>query len=132
MSLTDDEKEMLAKGALFMATAKLRCLSEVSRQLYSAMETVRSYQSFWTSYAQDPQMEEIYERIGEVMNTFSPVNYNHEILTALGVNTHKDLPQRPEEEQALRLKEAGIEWEDDHFPDIPFVDPLEMFKRYKK
>jgi hypothetical protein len=131
----DDNKEM-RDFALLIALDKFQICSYIYQSMQAGIDRIEGYQKAWNSYANDPTLDKLKGDLRKLGNSLPRGYYPESFRESLGGGEPGDFDYgRPGDEMELRYRDAGVPYESskgDGVPyDIPFVEPIEMFKRKK-
>lgn len=135
MSLNDKEKKQLADLSLMETLSKVELMAHVRSTLWDLDSRIRRYQNYGNS-SRDPELTSLREKLTE-LSTSIP-NSGEDLLKVLGTDPENYAYTCPGEDIDLLLEEAGLAdmeeleetgscWEDE----LPYEDPLEVYKRNK-
>ena len=134
--LTPEENKDLADWALAMALTKARTLSTVETMLSGAIARIDGYMRAWNAFAKDPQLLQVRVDINELLNKLPDGAHYQDLITeALGYSVPEQFDYAsPGEDRMALMRDRGADPNDDQVwedYDLPFEDPLEVFKRKK-
>lgn len=132
--LSKAENEEMRDFALSMAISKLRLLGTVAGMFRAAEQQIDSYMRCMNTYVQDPELDALREKIRKLSWSVPDHAYVEKISQAIGsIEPGRWDYGEPNDEYRARLRDMGKDphGEDDYDGDIPFVDPIEMYKKKK-
>lgn len=134
-SVTPSEKKMLAELALLSAVDKEHVLNTIGGFLRAAEAKCDNLMSLHSTFANDPTVEELRDGIRELHSKI-PQYYPPVMEVVSGIDSMNYEYTNGNEVWRLReedFKERGIPVEEDcDIDDVPWEDPLDVYKRLTK
>lgn len=129
--LSREENEEMRDFSFRIALAKYSILRAASQIMDAAESAIDGYMRCHNSYANDPELKELKERIRTVKWSIPVDDYGDRIAEASGGPPVGAWDYAsPNDEQRMRMRDQGLDpYDDESFWSLKFVDPIDMYIR---